>query len=69
MSVMLLDGLSASRFRIASGKELYYGIAQDAEFAFIAAGNRFVSSTVPIDRERGEILAFDNDLKNAKSQG
>ncbi len=66
-SVILLDGLSASGFRITSGKGLYYGIARDADFTFVAARNRLVSSTVPIDQERGEILAFDGDLNNARS--
>jgi hypothetical protein len=66
-SVLLIDGRSASGMRIESGKGLYYGIARDLEFTYIAARNRLASSTIPGEQERGEILVLDDGLNYVNS--
>ena len=62
-SLLEVDESTLAIKRIHSGKGLYYGIANAGDVIFVAARNRLVSSAVPQDEERGEILVFNRNLE------
>lgn len=66
-SFLLLDPDTGEADVLDSGRGLYYGIARHGEHLYVAARNRLVSSTVPQEEERGEILVFDRKLRPAGS--
>lgn len=59
---MKIDTETSHITRLHSGKGLYYGITNSDENIFVASRNRMVSSSVPIEKEEGEILIFDFDF-------
>ncbi len=62
-SFLLIDTDSGAAHVLDSGRGLYYGIARNGEHIYVAARKRLVSSEVPQDQERGEILLFDRRLR------
>ncbi len=62
-SFLLIDTESGAAQVLDHGRGLYYGIARSGEHIYVAARNRLVSSDVPQDQERGEILMFDRALR------
>lgn len=66
-SFLLIDTESGSIHPLDRGHGLYYGIARRADQIYVAARNRMVSSAIPHEEERGEILIFDRHLKRCGS--
>jgi hypothetical protein len=66
-SLLEIDEATLEIRRIHSGKGLYYGIANTGDVIYVAARNRLVSSDLPQDEERGEILLFSRKLEFIKS--
>lgn len=64
-SFLLLDTDTGEADVLDTGRGLYYGIARHGEHVYVAARHRLVSSTVPQEQERGEILVFDRKLRPA----
>lgn len=64
-SLLELDAANRKVRRIHQGKGLYYGIAvaHEQKRVYVAARKRMVSSLVPQEEERGEIIVFNFDLK------
>jgi hypothetical protein len=58
-SLLLIDPQSGRGYRIDEGRGLYYGIAIDEDQIWVGARCRLVSSSIPQDEERGQILLFD----------
>ncbi|MCK7594462.1 hypothetical protein [Pseudomarimonas salicorniae] len=61
-SLLLLDPHSGEQDTVHSGKGLYYGIDVGPHDVLVAARNRMVSSEVPREHERAEILVFSREL-------
>lgn len=61
-SFLLLDTDNGEPYPLDRGHGLYYGIARNDDRIYVAARNRLVSSDVPQQDERGEILVFDHAL-------
>lgn len=68
-SLLLVEPHSGRIERMHSGAGLYYGIDIGADRILVAARNRMVSSTDPIQAERGEILVFDRQMQLIGSIG
>lgn len=62
-SFLLLDTDNGESYPLDRGHGLYYGIARNDDQIYVAARNRLVSSDVPQQDERGEILVFDHALQ------
>ena len=61
-SLLAIDIDSLASSPVHRGKGLYYGIAATSDGSiFVAARNRRVSSDVPADQERGEIIVIDRE--------
>lgn len=62
-SVLVLNTKSGSVRHVHQGDGLYYGIARSEKNIYVAARKRMVSSNIPIEEERGEILVFDQKYR------
>ncbi len=58
-SLLLINYLCGQAYRIDEGRGLYYGIATEYDQLWIGARRRLVSSAMPQEKERGQILLFD----------
>lgn len=59
-SFLELDTETGTHRIIHRGQGLYYGIAMSQDYIFLACRNRLVSSTEPLENEKGEVLVFDH---------
>ncbi len=62
-SFWLLDTDTGNAQLLSTGNGVYYGIAVHGDHIYVAARDRWVSSNVPKEEERGFILVFDRDLR------
>jgi len=62
-ALLAVDGTTGRQWRLHEGDGLYYGIAVTADWVFVAARRRLVSSPQPIAEERGQILVFDHAFR------
>jgi len=61
-SVLKLDTDGGEIHHVHSGEGLYYGLTHNNQNYYVAARGRMVSSDIPQEDERGEILIFDSDI-------
>ena len=62
-SLLELNTKNGKIRRVLHGDGLYYGLARTDKSIYVAARKRMVSSDVPVENERGEILVFDLKLE------
>lgn len=62
-SLILLNPENWQAWRLTANQGLYYGLAQDHQYIYVAARGRLVSSDVPPESERGKIIIYDKSLR------
>lgn len=62
-SLLLIHRSSGQGYRIDEGRGLYYGMAMVGNQLWVGARHRLVSSSLPPEQERGQILVFNPDWR------